>query len=83
MLGLAEIELEFRRERQAAGITVAKRRGVYQGRVRGTTKQEPQRARELRDKGLQAPEIATALGTSERTVWRYLQSATASTNAKT
>jgi predicted transcriptional regulator len=27
---------------------------------------------ELRDKGLTAPEIATALGVSERTVFRYL-----------
>jgi DNA invertase Pin-like site-specific DNA recombinase len=73
MLGLAEIELEFRHERQAAGIAVAKRKGVYQGRVKGTTKGQPQRARELRDKGLSAPEIAAALGTSERTAWRYLK----------
>src|SRR5262245_27757176 len=69
MLGLAEIELEFRRERQAAGIAVAKRKGAYKGRAKGTTKGQPQRAMELRDKGLSAPEIATALGTSERTVW--------------
>lgn len=27
LLGLAEIELEFRRERQAAGIAVAKKEG--------------------------------------------------------
>lgn len=30
MFGLAEIELEYRRERQAAGIKVARERGVYQ-----------------------------------------------------
>ena len=35
MLGLAEIELEFRSERQAAGIKAAKRRGVYIGRREG------------------------------------------------
>jgi DNA invertase Pin-like site-specific DNA recombinase len=29
MLGLAEIEGEYRRERQAAGIAVARRNGVY------------------------------------------------------
>lgn len=38
LFGLAEIEQEYRRERQAAGIAVAKRRGVYQGRTKGTTK---------------------------------------------
>jgi len=72
MLGLAEIELEFRRERQAAGIEVAKKRGVYRGRMKGTTKSKPDRAIELRDKGLTVAEIATALGVSERTAFRYL-----------
>lgn len=73
MLGLAEIEWEYRRERQAAGIAVAKRRGVYQGRQAGTLKGNPQRARELKSKGLTAPEIATAMGVSVPTVWRYLR----------
>jgi DNA invertase Pin-like site-specific DNA recombinase len=72
MLGLAEIELEFRAERQAAGIGV-KRKGVYRGRQKGTTKPKPQRAAELRAKGLKLGEIAQALGTSRRTVQRYLQ----------
>lgn len=72
MFGLAEIELEYRRERQAAGIRVAKTRGVYQGRKKGTTKAKPQRARILQKQGLSAPEIANALNISERTVFRYL-----------
>ena len=72
LLGLAEIEWEYRKERQAAGIEVAKKKGVYRGRQKGTTKKKPHRAIELRDKGLTAPEIATALGVSERTVFRYL-----------
>jgi DNA invertase Pin-like site-specific DNA recombinase len=72
LLGLSEVELEFRRERQAAGIEVAKAKGVYKGRRLGTTKGKPDRARELRDKGLNVTEIATAMGTSERTVFRYL-----------
>lgn len=72
MLGLAEIELEFRQERQIAGIEVAKRNGVYKGRKRGTFKAKPARARALRDQGLKITEIATALGTSSRTVQRYL-----------
>ena len=72
LLGLAEIELEYRRERQAAGIEVAKKRGIYLGRKKGTTKGKPDRARELRDRGLSVPEIATALGVSERTAFRYI-----------
>ena len=72
LMGLAEIEWEYRKERQLAGIEVAKNRGVYKGRQIGTTKAKPKRAIELRDKGLSAPEIATALGVSERTVFRYV-----------
>jgi len=76
MFGLAEIELEYRRERQAAGIKVARTRGVYPGQ-RGSTKAKPQRARALRGCGLTVPEIAQSLGTSERTVFRYLTAAAA------
>jgi DNA invertase Pin-like site-specific DNA recombinase len=72
LLGLAEIELEYRAERQAAGIEVAKKKGIYKGRKLGTTKGEPDRARELRAKGLKVSEIAQAMGTSNRTVQRYL-----------
>jgi DNA invertase Pin-like site-specific DNA recombinase len=72
LLGLAEIEWEFRKERQQAGIAVARKKGVYKGRKPGTTKGQPERAMELRDKGLTAAEIATALGVSERTVFRYI-----------
>ena len=72
LLGLAEIELEYRAERQAAGIEVAKKKGIYKGRKLGTTKGEPQRAKELRAKGLKVSEIAQAMGTSKRTVQRYL-----------
>jgi len=72
MFGLAEIELEYRRERQAAGIAVAKSQGRYRGRKKGTTKVPAQRARALRRRGLTIAEIANALGVTERTVFRYL-----------
>ena len=72
LFGLAEIELEFRRERQAAGIAVAKKKGIYQGRKKGTTKGKPVRAQELRMQGLTVSEIANALAVSDRTVFRYL-----------
>jgi len=67
LFGLAEIESEYRRERQAAGIAVAKERGVYHGRQRGTTKALPRRAQELRDLGLTVQEIAMAINISRRT----------------
>jgi DNA invertase Pin-like site-specific DNA recombinase len=69
---LAEIEQEYRRERQAAGIAVAKRNGVYRGRLKGTTKAQPTRAKALRARGLTVPEIGHTLGVSLRTVFRYL-----------
>ncbi len=75
LLGVAEIELEYRRERQAAGIRVAKKRGAYRGRSNGTTKAKPERALELSRKGLSVPEIASAMQVSERTVFRYLAGA--------
>lgn len=73
LFGVAEIELEYRRERQAAGIELAKASGVYRGRRKGTTKAKPTRAHELRAQELTIPEIANALGVSQRTVFRYLQ----------
>ena len=72
MLGLAEIEREHIRERQAAGISLAKKRGVYEGRKSGTFRASPERAKELRAKGLKIREVAEALGTSARTVKQYL-----------
>jgi DNA invertase Pin-like site-specific DNA recombinase len=72
LFGLAEIEQEYRRERQAAGIAVAKQKGVYRGRLQGTTKAHPRRAQVLRARGCCVPEITTALRVSPRTVFRYL-----------
>jgi len=72
LFGLAEIELEYRSERQAAGIRVAKAAGVYKGRKAGTTKAKPARARDLAAQGFTRPEIANAMGVGLRTVYRYL-----------
>ena len=73
LLGVAEMEQETRRERQAAGIKAARNRGVYLGRKSGTVKASPQRAVELRAKGNTDDEIAMALDVSRRTVQRYLR----------
>jgi DNA invertase Pin-like site-specific DNA recombinase len=48
LFGIAEIELQHSKERQAIGIALAKNRGVYTGRQTGTTKAAPARARALR-----------------------------------
>jgi DNA invertase Pin-like site-specific DNA recombinase len=72
LFAVAAMEQETRRERQAAGIAVAKEAGKYRGRRSGSTKATPKRALELRGKGLQDTEIAAALNVSIRTVQRYL-----------
>lgn len=77
LLGIAEMEQETRRERQRAGIEVAKKLGKYTGRALGTVKASPARAAELRDRGLNADEIATSLGVSRNTVFRYFRQAAA------
>ena len=45
----------------------------YKERRRGTTKGKPELAITLAVKGLRIAEIATAFGTSERTMYPYLQ----------
>jgi DNA invertase Pin-like site-specific DNA recombinase len=77
LLGIAEMEQETRRERQAAGIAVAKKAGKYRGRKPGTTKANPERALKLRENGLSVTEITRSLGVSRNTVFRYLREATA------
>jgi DNA invertase Pin-like site-specific DNA recombinase len=73
LLGIAEMEQETRRERQAAGIAVAKKLGKYRGRKPGTTKALPERALKLREKGLKLEEITRSLGVSRNTVFRYFR----------
>jgi DNA invertase Pin-like site-specific DNA recombinase len=72
LFGIAEIELQHSKERQAIGITLAKKRGIYTGRKSGTTKAKPSRAHALRKQGLSIPEIAAALNVKERSVYNYL-----------
>lgn len=72
LLGLGEINLANIRERQASGIALAKKRGAYRGRKRGTTKGNPERAKELKTKGLKVKEIAAAMEVGVTTVKRYL-----------
>lgn len=75
LFAVAEMELETMKERQRAGIEAAKKRGVYQGRAHGSTKAEPARAKELKERGLRQHEIAAAMKVSRTTVNRYLKEA--------
>ncbi len=70
--GIAEMERENIRERQAAGIAQAKKRGIYRGRQSGTLKANPKRANAMRSRGLKIHEIASAMEVSTATVKRYL-----------
>ena len=72
LFGIAEIELQHSKERQAIGIALARKRGVYTGRRSGTTKAVPSRAGALRKQGLKVSEIAAALGVKQRSVYNYL-----------
>lgn len=72
LFGVAEMEQETRRERQAAGIAAAKERGIYRGRKPGSTKAQPARARALHERGHTLAEVARALGVSKRTALRYI-----------
>lgn len=75
LFAVAQLENETRRERQAAGIAVAKEKGVYTGRKKGAVKLgvDQGRAVELRRQGLTYTEIAQALGVSVSSVRRYLR----------
>lgn len=81
LLGVAQMEQETRRERQTAGIAVAKAEGKYKGRKPGTLKAKPKQAMTLRSKGLTMGEIASTMNISRQTVHRYLKTAEA-TGAK-
>jgi DNA invertase Pin-like site-specific DNA recombinase len=73
LFGIAEIEHQHIRERQAVGIAVAKEKGIYTGRKSGTTKAKPDRAKKLKAQGLTHAEIAQALNVTVRTVGNYLR----------
>ena len=75
MFAMAKWEKQNIKERQAAGIAVAKERGAYRGRLPGAVKAgvKPDRAIKLRSKCLENAEIAKIMGVSTRTVIRYLQ----------
>ena len=76
LLGIAEMELEHIKERQAMGIEVAKENGKYQGRKPGSKKKiDEKRLLALKEKGAKNTEIAQLLGVSSKTISRRLKEA--------
>ena len=75
LLGVAEMEQENRRERQAVGIEIAKAiPGQVQRSPQGSVQGKNwRRVGVLRERGLTAPEIASAMGISRNTVFEYLR----------
>lgn len=73
LFGIAEIEYQHIKERQAVGIAIAKEKGIYTGRKKGTTKAKPERAKALKKQGLTHAEIARTLNITIRTVGNYLK----------
>lgn len=76
LFAVAEMEQETRKERQKAGIDVAKEKGdVYKGRQKGALSKKNNKARiyELLDSGLKVTEVATALGVTRITIYRAVK----------
>lgn len=75
LFAVAEMENENRKERQRAGIELAKVNGAYKGRrTRGIKKKNgPKRARELKERGMSLAEIGRTLGVSRWSAKRYLE----------
>jgi DNA invertase Pin-like site-specific DNA recombinase len=72
---VAEMELQNDKERQAAGIALAKKRGVYKGRKTGTTKLDPDEIQQL-IKNLKPKQITKLKDVSTKTVYNTLARAT-------
>ena len=73
MLGaIAAFENDLRKERQADGIALAKRKGVQFGRKRALTDEQAQRLREMRSEGKKIVELMAEFNLSKATVYRAL-----------
>jgi DNA invertase Pin-like site-specific DNA recombinase len=71
LFAIAEFQLSTMKENQAAGIALAKQRGVYKGRKKGTKKLKPAEVRKLRDT-LTVEQIAKLKEVTPRTVYSSL-----------
>jgi len=69
---LAQYERELIRKRQAEGIAIAKKKGVYKGRPKTFTNNNPRllQALELKEQGMSYKEASKRTGVSESTIYR-------------
>lgn len=74
MAAFAQLERDTMIERTRAGLAAAAANGRKGGRPRKVDDAEAAKARDLREKGIAATDIAKMLGVSRATVYRYLSS---------
>lgn len=72
MAAFAQLERDTMIERTRAGLVAAAAKGRKGGRPRKVDDADTAKARQLRDKGIAAVDIAKMLGVSRATVYRYL-----------
>jgi DNA invertase Pin-like site-specific DNA recombinase len=72
LFAIAEFQLSTMKENQAAGIALAKQRGVYKGRKKGTKKLKPEEVRTLRET-LTVAQIVKLKDVTERTVYNIIE----------
>ena len=72
MAAFAQLERDTMLERTRAGLDAAAANGRMGGRPRKVGDTDTAKARQLRDKGIAATDIAKMLGVSRATVYRYL-----------
>ncbi|SUA76853.1 DNA-invertase hin [Nocardia otitidiscaviarum] len=72
MMAFAELERNVMIERTRAGLAAAAANGRKGGRPRKVNDADAAKAKDLRAKGISAPDIARMLGCSRATVYRYL-----------
>jgi DNA invertase Pin-like site-specific DNA recombinase len=72
MAAFAQLERDTMIERTRAGLAAAAANGRKGGRPRKVDDAQAAKARQLKEKGITAPDIAKMLGVSRATVYRYL-----------
>jgi DNA invertase Pin-like site-specific DNA recombinase len=72
MAAFAQLEHDTMIERTRAGLAAAAANGRKGGRPRKVDDADSAKARQLRDKGITATDIAKMLGVSRATVYRHL-----------
>ncbi|HXH55249.1 MAG TPA: recombinase family protein [Gammaproteobacteria bacterium] len=73
MGGIAEFERALIHERQAEGIALAQKKGVYIGRKKSLNSEQVDYMKESIAKHKKKNEIAKELGVSRETIYRYLK----------